>query len=61
MRVSEIRKLDVEEIKQQIVDLKRTLLNLRFQHEIGQLENPKRMLHVKKDVARLKTVLANEL
>jgi large subunit ribosomal protein L29 len=37
--------------------LKETLFNLRFQHEVGQLENPKKIGETKKDIARLRTVL----
>jgi len=42
---------------QKVDDLKESLFNLRFQHEIGQLENPKKIGETKKDIARLKTVL----
>jgi len=57
MKASEIRDLGAEEIQQKVADLKETLFNLRFQHEIGQLENPKKIGATKKDLARLKTIL----
>jgi large subunit ribosomal protein L29 len=57
MKASEIRDLNAEEIQQKVANLKETLFNLRFQHEIGQLENPKKIGQTKKDIARLKTVL----
>lgn len=57
MKASEIRDLGAEEIQQKIADLKEALFNLRFQHEVGQLENPKKIGQTKKDIARLKTVL----
>ncbi len=57
MKASEIRDLGTEEIQQKLADLKETLFNLRFQHEIGQLENPKKIGSTKKDIARLKTIL----
>ena len=57
MRASEIRDLAEEEIQQKVADLKEALFNLRFQHEIGQLENPKKIGETKKDIARLKTIL----
>ncbi len=57
MKMSEIKDLSAEEIQQKVADLKETLFNLRFQHEIGQLENPKKIGQTKKDIARLKTVL----
>ncbi|WP_319524440.1 50S ribosomal protein L29 [uncultured Desulfosarcina sp.] len=57
MKASEIRELGTEEIQHKISELKETLFNLRFQHEVGQLENPKKIGQTKKDIARLKTVL----
>lgn len=57
MKASEIRDLGAEEIQQKVSDLKEALFNLRFQHEIGQLENPKKLGETKRDIARLKTIL----
>jgi large subunit ribosomal protein L29 len=57
MKVNEIRELGVDEIHQKVAELKETLFNLRFQHEVGQLENPKKIGETRKDIARLKTVL----
>jgi len=57
MKATEIRDLSRDEIQQKVADLKETLFNLRFQHEIGQLENPKKIGQTKKDIARMKTVL----
>lgn len=57
MKATEIRDLSAEEIRQKVIDLKEALFNLRFQHEIGQLENPKKMGETKKEIARLKTIL----
>ena len=57
MKASEIRDLGTDEIQQKIADLKEALFNLRFQHEVGQLENPKKIGETKKDIARLKSVL----
>ncbi len=56
MKVGEIKELNKEEREQKVIDLKEELFNLRFQHEIGQLENPKRMKKLKCDIARIKTV-----
>jgi large subunit ribosomal protein L29 len=55
--MSEIKDLSAEELQQKVAELKETLFNLRFQHEIGQLENPKKIGQTQKDIARLKTVL----
>jgi large subunit ribosomal protein L29 len=57
MKTTEIRDLNSEEIQGKLTDLKEALFNLRFQHEIGQLENPKKIGETKKDIARLKTIL----
>jgi large subunit ribosomal protein L29 len=44
-------------MQQKASDLKEELFNLRFQHEIGQLENPQRMKQTKRDIARIKTII----
>lgn len=62
MKASEIRELSTEELESKLKDLKAELFNLRFQLAINQLENPMRISAVKKDIARIKTVLrANEI
>jgi len=57
MNASEIRELTVDEMQRKLIDLKQELFNLRFQHEIGQLENPRKIKETKQDVARLQTVI----
>jgi large subunit ribosomal protein L29 len=57
MNASEIRDMTVEEMQRKVVDLKQELFNLRFQHEIGQLENRARLRQTKQDIARLLTVM----
>ena len=57
MKASEIKELSKEEIEKKIKDLKEELFNLRFQHAINQLDNPIRLKHVKKDIARSMTIL----
>ena len=62
MKASEIRQLTAEELNTKLNDLKAELFNLKFQLAINQLENPMRISAVKKDIARVKTVIrANEL
>lgn len=62
MKASEIREMTNEELEAKLKDLKAELFNLRFQLAINQLDNPMRISAVKKDIARVKTVLrANEL
>jgi large subunit ribosomal protein L29 len=57
MKASEIRELTREEILRKTTDLKEELFNLRFQHEVGQLENPQKMKQTKRDIARVKTII----
>ena len=62
MKASEIRELSDKELGEKLRDLKAELFNLRFQHAINQLDNPMRIEAVKKDIARVKTIMrANEL
>ena len=57
MKASELRESSVEELEIMLKDLKEELFNLRFQLAINQLENPTRIKAVKKDIARVSTVL----
>ena len=57
MKASELREIPVEELEIKLKDLKEELFNLRFQLAINQLENPARIKAVKKDIARVSTVL----
>jgi large subunit ribosomal protein L29 len=57
MKGSEIREMTVEEMQRKVSDLKQELFNLRFQHEIGQLENRAKLRQTKQDIARLLTVI----
>jgi large subunit ribosomal protein L29 len=57
MNASEIRDMTAEEMQRKVVDLKQELFNLRFQHEIGQLENRAKIRQTKQDIARLLTVM----
>ncbi len=60
MKASEIRELSREEKQRKVTQLKEELFNLRFQHETGQLENPQKLKQIKRDIARLKTILVEE-
>ena len=57
MKANEIKDMTVDELNSKLAELKQELFNLRFQHAVNQLENPKRLQAVKKDIARVKTVL----
>ncbi|MCF8024058.1 MAG: 50S ribosomal protein L29 [Desulfobacteraceae bacterium] len=56
MKVRELRGSSFEELDSKLEDLVQTYFNLRFQHKTGQLENPKRLRQVRRDIARVKTV-----
>ncbi len=57
MKASEIRELTAAELESKLKDLKAELFNLRFQHAVNQLDNPMRISAVKKDIARVMTIL----
>ena len=57
MKIQDIRELSTQELEDKIKDLKEELFNLRFQNATNQLDNPGRIASVKKDIARVKTVL----
>jgi large subunit ribosomal protein L29 len=57
MKPREIRDMTADEIRRKVVDLQEELFNLRFQHEIGQLENRAKLRQTRRDIARLLTVL----
>ena len=60
MKATELREMTDVELNKQLKDLKAELFNLRFQHAINQLDNPIRIETVKKDIARVMTVLAEK-
>ena len=60
MKATELREMTDVELNKQLKVLKAELFNLRFQHAINQLDNPIRIEAVKKDIARVMTVLAEK-
>lgn len=57
MLAKDIREMDTTKINEEIVALKKELFDLRFKQATGQLENTARISKVKKDIARMKTIL----
>ncbi len=57
MKIKEARELSAQELNTKLGDLKKDLFNLRLQHAINQLDNPQKIVEVKRDIARVKTVL----
>ena len=57
MKAEELRKLTDDELKEKVVELKKKLMNLRFQNAVGGLEKPSEIRQTKKDIARILTIL----
>jgi large subunit ribosomal protein L29 len=57
MKAKEIRSMTPDELSARLKELKGELFNLRFQHAINQLDNPLRIAAVKKDIARVMTII----
>ena len=55
--IKEIRSLSVEKLAEKLQDLKKDLFMLRMQHATNQLDNPMQIAAVKKDIARIKTII----
>ena len=55
--IKEIRGLSVEKLEEKLQDLKKDLFMLRMQHATNQLDNPLQIAAVKKDIARIKTII----
>ncbi len=60
MKTSELRTLSVEDLIKKDLGVREDLFKLRFQHGIRRLENPARLSQLKKDIARIQTVLAEK-
>ena len=60
MKATEVRAMSVEDLEKKLADLKKDLFNLRLQNATNQLENPNRINDVKKDIARVKTIIREQ-
>ena len=56
----ELKKMSADELNAKLKDLKEELFTLRFQHAINQLDNPQKIVEVKKKIARVMTVLSEK-
>ncbi len=61
MKAQELKDMSEAELRQKEKDLTAEIFNLRFQHATGQLENTERLPQVRKDLARVKTVLRQKI
>ena len=57
MELKKMREMTEVELNSELAKMKKELFNLRFQHVTGQLENPVKMREVKREIARVKTIL----
>ena len=60
MKVEDIRALSADQMEDAILNLKKERFNLRFQRATGQLENPSRLREARRDIARIKTIAAQQ-
>jgi large subunit ribosomal protein L29 len=60
MKASEIRKMSAAELDAKLVGLKKDLFFLRMQHATNQLDNPLKIAEVKRDIARVKTIIREQ-
>ena len=60
MKATEIRELSAEELAVKLTDLKKDLFNLRLQHATNQLDNTARITEVRKNIARIQTVITEK-
>jgi large subunit ribosomal protein L29 len=60
MKAKEVRAMTPEQLEAKLDDLKKDLFTLRLQHATNQLENPGKIADVKKDIARVKTILVEK-
>ena len=60
MKANEVRKMSASELESKLLDLKKDLFQLRLQHATNQLDNPVRIAQVKKDIARVKTLIREQ-
>ena len=60
MKATEIRKMSAAELESKLGDLKKDLFQLRLQHATNQLDNPVKIAEVKRDIARVKTIIREQ-
>ena len=60
MKANEVRKMSSDELEKKLVELKKDLFQLRLQHATNQLDNPVRIAQVKRDIARVKTIIREQ-
>ncbi len=59
-KINEYNNMTVEDLQKELKELKKELFKLRFQHAMNGLDNPKKMSNIKKDIARVNTVITKK-
>ncbi len=57
MKARDLREMDKDELRTKAVELRDQLFKLRFQHTLGQLDSPGKLRNIKRDIARIETIL----
>ena len=60
MKAKEMREMGLEEMQHKRNDMKEEMFNLRFQHGVGQLENTAKLKQIKRDIARIETLIREQ-
>ena len=60
LKANELREMNIAELNEKLLSQKKELFNLRFQLETGQLENPLQIRNVKRDIARINTIITEK-
>ncbi|EHL16896.1 ribosomal protein L29 [Peptoanaerobacter stomatis] len=60
LKANELRDMNIQDLRDKLLSQKRELFNLRFQLATGQLENPMQIRNVKKDIARINTIITEK-
>ncbi|EFM38350.1 ribosomal protein L29 [Peptostreptococcaceae bacterium AS15] len=60
MKANELREMNIAELNEKLLSQKKELFNLRFQLATGQLENPLQIRNVKRDIARINTIITEK-
>jgi len=60
LKPSELREMTIEELKEKEKELRKELFNLRFQKATGEIQNPNRIKQVKRDIARILTIITEK-
>ena len=60
MKINEIRELSMDQLNTQVKELKQELFNLKFQKTLGQLQNTTKIRQVKRNIARIKTIITEK-